>query len=66
VEISFEGLSGAGKGMGESSEGIGEERDETGSKIGFGVVVSTDGNGSVRNNSMPKVPWVDASADTDS
>jgi hypothetical protein len=62
--MSFEGLSGAGKGMGESSEGIGEERAETGSELGFGVVISTDGNGSVRNNSMPKVPWVDASADT--
>jgi hypothetical protein len=50
--------------MGESSESIGEERGEAGSELRFGVVVTTDGNESVRNKSMPKVPWVDTSADT--
>jgi hypothetical protein len=45
----FEGLFGASKGMGESSESIGEEsigeeRGETGSELRFVVVVSTDGN----------------------
>ena len=66
MEMSFEGLSGTGKGMGGSSESIGEEKGETGPELRFVVVVSAEGSGSVQNDSMPKVSWVDASADTDS
>jgi hypothetical protein len=47
-----------------SSEIAGEKNCATGPELRFVVVGVTEGIGSMLKDSMPKVPWVDTSADT--